>query len=218
MLSLIPRFSRDWPRESRRLTSPPLRRNADANVRSYGLRRARGARDTGRRQLFLYPGDGSLIQTRTFRRFNVRLGLLRVVRIEGGIGISRCFDGNRCHLRSLFQNLGFGHGRRAGERVHFDAGDVGRTRAVGVRGGHGQLKIDGIGAARGDEIGRSDGQFHERRQRRALLAARRCEECGKDRDRQSAVCNLQSAISAILHRMYRDRSSFFTMSASIFVT
>src|SRR5207302_4404500 len=69
-------------------------------------------------------------------------------------------------------------------------------------------------------------QLHERRQRRAFLAARRGEDDDQRRTRGARREKFLRVLrflrctssSCIDHRMYRDRSSFFTMSASIFVT
>src|SRR5262249_61247936 len=123
-----------------------------------------------------------------------------------------------------------------GDRVRLRAPDVRGTAAVGVGGGDDEVELDVVAAPLGGELGGRDGKLDERRQRRALFPAGGAQHhneyarlkgsrsggqpprsCDSAR-RSSAPVEREGFSRAAVHRMYRDRSSFFTMSASIFVT
>ena len=103
------------------------------------------------------------------------------------------------------------------------------TRSVAGR--HRELEIDDVAAARRREVGRGGRNLEKRRQRRTLLAARRARQRDDQRNeerepfRRAPNARLKASRSVrparavfSAHKMYRDRSSFLTISASMRVT
>src|SRR5207244_5131039 len=96
------------------------------------------------------------------------------------------------------------------------------TRAIGVRRRHGELEVHRRAAPLGDDVGGCGGNLDQRRKRRSRLAAgcegKRQQEGGPNIVYRAAAAGLKGPRHITSHRMYRDRSSFFTISASIFET
>src|SRR5439155_18571453 len=95
--------------------------------------------------------------------------------------------------------------RGTGQGVDIDARQVRRTGAVGIRRGDDELDGDRAPAAGHADFRGRNGNPDQWRQRWTLFPATGCRDRHGD-DRYGARAN---------HRMYRERSSFFTMSASI---
>ena len=236
-------FNERHPRASRERTSPPARRDAHAGIepRRRIDRRSRQRKD-GRHDVFFFRTGSLDWRCRLWRegfRHRPRRTLIEtwalgrghvahwLVGIDGRVRIARRLHIDASHPGAEASDFVVGQIRRSCVRIDVDPPDVRRTRPVGVGGRHEKTYVDRIAVPDRRQLHRRCRQQDQRRQGRSGFTAGGGRRCNQQQRRDTRANDLLRAfvsswqpwcLDRFHYRMYRDRSSFFTISASIRIT